>query len=55
MKTRKLYRVWVAGSAVSCAPIEVTRLDVDDAGEPRVLEGTALIVGREPQLAVAHG
>lgn len=32
----------------------VGRLDVDDAGEPRIVEGTAVVVEREPQLAVAH-
>lgn len=38
------------GGSVICAAIEVKRLDFDDAGEPRVLEGSAVIVGRNPAL-----
>ncbi len=50
---RRLRRVRIAAGSVSCLPIEVSRLDVDDAGEPRVLEGTAVVVGRELYLEKA--
>lgn len=43
----QLQRARVPAGAVSCVAIDVVRLDVDDAGEPRVLEGTAVVVGRE--------
>lgn len=53
IRSPRLDRPRVPGGAVSAIAIEVTRLDVDDAGEPRVLEGTAVVVGRAPHLEVA--
>jgi hypothetical protein len=51
---RQLDRARVPGGAITFVVVDVKRLDVDDAGEPRVLEGTSLVVGREPQLELVH-
>jgi hypothetical protein len=47
---RQPERVRVPAGSVLCLGVDVHRLDTDDAGEPRVVEGTAVIVGRAPQL-----
>lgn len=46
----RLERVRFASGMATAAAIDVCRIEVDESGEPRIVEGSAVVVGREPML-----